>query len=646
MTTENHAATIELTDVTTQNDKQLETTELGGHSLPLAEDIKATLKSEDIGPSREKQRRIFVVAGFAVLLIACLFMAIYFPLTKNNSNSSPSESSSQTQGSGSNTNTTVPSPSSSPAFFNRTEEVFTFLAQRVGAAELYDPSSPQYAAAKWMVQDTNPINSSSWQRYALATLYFSTGGPFWAADVGFLSDQSECDWFQYFPVELVGDTLYYIQVGAYCNNTEGIVDTLALLSFNMTGSVPSEMALLTALTWLQLNDNDFTNSLPESLSALTNLEFITLSRNRFNGSVPTWIGALTSLTQLVLYNNDLSGSLPTALGNLTNLQFMALDNNKIGGPLDVVENLIGLTELYLESNMFTGIVTEKFMVNLMSLQKIDVSDNLLEGAVPESLLAKESLQVLDLSQNYIRGNIPSNLANNTALEFLGLYSNFLKGSIPSSISKLVSLTHLDYARNNMTGPLPTSLGLMTTLQYLWLSHNAFTISAIPSWIGGLTKLEELSLKATQRNGTIPKSLSNLTSLVLLDLDRNNLEGTLPASLVNITSLTFLLVNRNPKLTGTLPQVYAKMSNLQMIVLDQTNLTGSVDQICKSPLQVAIADCSVQCSCCTYCCSKNNESICNAADLLATEKASWHNDFTRGGFYSFSASINFSSVGGG
>ena len=67
---------------------------------------------------------------------------------------------------------------------------------------LTDPSTPQFAALDWLANKDSGASYSSaddvriLQRYVLATLYYSTGGPNWTKSYGFLSDEHECKWFE------------------------------------------------------------------------------------------------------------------------------------------------------------------------------------------------------------------------------------------------------------------------------------------------------------------------------------------------------------------------------------------------------------------------------------------------------------------
>ena len=79
--------------------------------------------------------------------------------------------------------------------------------------------------------------------------------------------------------------------GVYC--VDGLVGTLELVSKSLTGTLPTELALMTGLQDLDLHGNSL------------------------EGSLPTELGLLAGLSQLQLWYNSLEGSIPTELGLLT-----------------------------------------------------------------------------------------------------------------------------------------------------------------------------------------------------------------------------------------------------------------------------------------------------------------------------------------
>jgi hypothetical protein len=137
---------------------------------------------------------------------------------------------------------TVPefTPTSAPMADNSVKEetLIKFLSNRstdAGAA-LRDSNSPQYAAMKWLQSTANegiynePVIL---QRYALATLYYSTNGIQWTSFSGWLSNEPECDW-------------QTMSVSSIVCNDDGEFVALKLSGNNLAGSIPPELNLLSA----------------------------------------------------------------------------------------------------------------------------------------------------------------------------------------------------------------------------------------------------------------------------------------------------------------------------------------------------------------------------------------------------------------
>jgi hypothetical protein len=119
-------------------------------------------------------------------------------------------------------------------------------------------SSPQAKALAWLQRDPqyndyelHRLN----QRYALAVLYLSTNGDSWKYTSGWLSNASECSWYQYDDSGPEDDTS--------CVEASRLV-YLDLDGNDLDGSIPTELELLTDMEYMYLSG--------ETLSGLVHSE--------------------------------------------------------------------------------------------------------------------------------------------------------------------------------------------------------------------------------------------------------------------------------------------------------------------------------------------------------------------------------------
>lgn len=123
---------------------------------------------------------------------------------------------------------------------------------------------------------------------------------------------------------------------------------------------------------------------------------------------------------------------------------------------------------------------------------------------------------LSIVSNMLAGTIPNELTLlSSSVDFLNLGSNSLAGQ--------------EIAMNRLTGFIPSEIGLMGNLNELSIHFNRLE-GQIPSEIGLLTKLTLLSLWGNNLTGRIPPEIGNLTNL-----------SELLVSLLYFRILPFLLI---------------------------------------------------------------------------------------------------------
>jgi hypothetical protein len=123
---------------------------------------------------------------------------------------------------------TLPDPSLFPETLR---DLLSSVSSDKGEA-LSTNSTPQSKAFNWMVANNATLGTFSEeiiiQRYALATLFYSTNGDSWSNNTSWLDSGEECNGW-----------------GVSCTNTGAVV--LDLPSNNLQGTLPPEIGLLTSL---------------------------------------------------------------------------------------------------------------------------------------------------------------------------------------------------------------------------------------------------------------------------------------------------------------------------------------------------------------------------------------------------------------
>ncbi|MBE6230563.1 MAG: redoxin domain-containing protein [Bacteroidales bacterium] len=187
---------------------------------------------------------------------------------------------------------------------------------------------------------------------------------------------------------------------------------------------------------------------------------------------------------------------------------------------------------------------------------IQLYENNLAGAIPESIGNLVHLLGITLGNNSLSGELPSTIGNLAELSSLWLENNNLSGCIPESICNLRKLIILSLDINKFSGELPASIGNLTELRVFSAMNNNLT-GKIPESIGNLKNLETLYLSSNQLSGELPATIGNLTNIKHFDVAYNNLSGAIPESISEMKSLNTIFIRGN-YFTGKVPECLMQM----------------------------------------------------------------------------------------
>ncbi|KAL7579018.1 hypothetical protein ACA910_019060 [Epithemia clementina (nom. ined.)] len=218
-----------------------------------------------------------------------------------------------------------------------------------------------------------------------------------------------------------------------------------------------------------------------------------------------------------------------------------------------------------------------------TVKELALSDNYLQGTLPDRIWKLTELMVLDLSDNDIFIDSLSNLGDALSLTELKLSSNTV-GSI-SGIGGAAALQAFHCTDCKIQGPFPDEMFNLVVLEYLYLNYNEIT-GELSTDIARWSQLKELHLQHNQFNGTIPEELGSLNLIEVIDLGQNEFSGRLPANISSLANLRVLAIdNERPQwvgdfgvgpsgITGNLPP-FNNNPKLRELYLSNNNIEGTI-----------------------------------------------------------------------
>lgn len=508
-------------------------------------------ETED-GPAVRKRRFSIFVSLNLLLGIIGLVLLLYFLLRREEG------------GAASGSPTLAPS-TAFPTTLSPTVENAFGLPTTTWERILADPDSPQSRAWQWLLDDIEYNDREKYedwqikQRFALVVLNLATNstgswkeGKFWLAH-----GENECLWYttatSNYPCKNAED-----DDDGKVNSTvmERQYTVLHLNDTGLKGSLPPEVfELLPALRAVQIGYNkDLVGAFPTEVGLLTSLTNLHIQENQFSAGLPSQMGLLTILRKLHAHENQFSGLMPVEVGNMSALQDLRLHFNRLTGPIPSQVGL--LTELQFvileENNLKSSIPS--MLGELSNVKRLRINDNQLSGSIPSQLGTMSKVLTIALQRNRLTGSIPKQLGYPSKLEGLLLHENAgLTGSIPKELFNrtMLSFKRLLLYNTKLTGTIPSQIGLLEALEDCWI-HSNYLSGSIPTEVGNMTALLSLSISDTLLSGSIPQQLGLLTLMTDCALHSNPLlSGSIPSTIGGLTSVKFLSVN-STNLTGLVP----------------------------------------------------------------------------------------------
>ena len=226
-----------------------------------------------------------------------------------------------------------------------------------------------------------------------------------------------------------------------------------------------------------------------------------------------------------------------------------------------------LTELNLSENLISGHIPSS-IVMLSNLTSLNVAVNLIDGVLPEQLVNLYSLKELNISYLFLHGSLPPYLPS--SLEVLSIIESGLSGFLPDSFQYLSNLRSLVIVGNRFQGAFPY-FDFMRNLTTLEIRDNKFESTYLPEGLGARFMLKTLRISG-EKISRIPYIFSRLPYLEVLDLSNNGLQDYILDEIGSLPSLRHLNMSNN-YLYGSIPATIGYSYSLQVLDLSNNNLGG-------------------------------------------------------------------------
>ncbi|CAB9511236.1 leucine Rich Repeat [Seminavis robusta] len=361
-------------------------------------------------------------------------------------------------------------------------------------------TEPHQKALNWIIhQDPSQLPPDSvhlLQRFILTQFYYSTSqaSPWKFCGAATGAQTAEC-YFQFLNQEFINERwLSGVSecrwAGCTCEGETENITSIDIWHNDFTGSLPSELGLLSHAIALSLRAQNFTGTIPTEIYQLTALSNLGLSGNNFTGTVNPAVFSMPLLNTLHFSFNHMTGTIPTEIGLFPGKLLFFAKNSFTGTIPSELFSTKNTTDMHFEHNELSGTIPTE--VGILSQQVRE------DNGGPGLNFA---------GNNALSGTIPSEFGLVNHLKNLYFTDTSIEGTIPEELFlNCLDLKIIIGENCNLGGTLSTNFGLLTNLQYLRLANNNFE-GSIPVEFEALTGLKEFTINGNpELRGIIPDDM--------------------------------------------------------------------------------------------------------------------------------------------
>jgi Leucine-rich repeat (LRR) protein len=241
------------------------------------------------------------------------------------------------------------------------------------------------------------------------------------------------------------------------------LDSLYLEGNKMNGTIPESVGQLTHLFSLNLLDNYWEGTMTNiHFRNLTKLYSFSVSSKHSSFALKVtndWFPTFKYLSHVEIRDCQVGPTFPNWLRDQHSLNYIVLENAGISGviPHWLYNMSSKMSILDLSHNQISGEFPKQMNFTSLNSPKIDFSFNQLKGSLP----LWSAISAFYLRNNLLSGTIPTNIGEEMShLRHLDLSNNYLNGRIPQSLNRIQNLSDLDLSnfQQSSHGGNPRVLG--------------------------------------------------------------------------------------------------------------------------------------------------------------------------------------------